>query len=214
MPVMLVTVALLFAASFASSGSSGGLLWDLLNGAGLAACVLYVHLSWLSASPARQPMLDAHSDLALWICGFATLHGLGMLVAEPTLLEYLEADAPLYMLVGILALVLLLALTWASFPKARQRVWRTWPSFRRWHRWLWLALLGGIAWHVLGAGFYFDTALARLLGITALVLLPLAFWADRRLLNRTPPRPGAEAMHPGIALTGLATLLLFAATRA
>lgn len=214
MPVMLCTIILLFAASFASTGGTGGLLWDLLNGAGFAACALFVQLSWLSASPARQPMLDAHADLALWICGFAMLHGIGLLVAEPTLLEYLEADAPLYMLMGVLALVMLLALTWASFPRARQRVWQSWPAFRSWHRWTWLFLLGAIAWHVLGSGFYLDTALARLLGVAALLVMPLGFWLDRRLLRRAPPRPGLEMRHAGIALAGLTTLLLFTATRA
>ena len=214
MPVMLCTVILLFAASFASTGSTGGLLWDLLNGAGFAACALFIQLSWLSASPARQPMLDAHADLALWICAFAVLHGVGLLVAEPTLLEYLEADAPLYMLMGVLALVVLLALTWASFPRARQRVWQSWPAFRSWHRWAWLFLLCAIAWHVLGSGFYLDTALARLLGVAALLLMPLGFWADRRLLRRAPPQPGLEMRHAGIALAGLTTLLLFTATRA
>ena len=214
MPVMLCTILLLLAASFASTGSSGGPQWDLLNGAGFAACALYIHLSWLSASPARQPMLDAHADLALWICGFAVLHSGGLLVAEPTLLEYLEADAPPYMLAGVMALVMLLAITWASFPRARQRVWQSWPAFRSWHKWTWLLLLGAITWHVLGSGFYFDTTLARMLGLTALVLLPLCFWTDRRLLRRRPPRPGMEVRHPGIALAGLTTLVLFAVTRA
>ena len=57
-------------------------------------------------------------------------------------------------------------------------------------------------------------SLARMLGFTALVLLPLGFWTDRRLLRRRPPRPGMEVRHPGIALAGLTTLVLFAVTRA
>ena len=138
MPVMLCTIILLFAASFASTGGTGGLLWDLLNGAGFAACALFVQLSWLSASPARQPMLDAHADLALWICGFAMLHGIGLIVAEPTLLEYLEADAPLYMLMGVLALVMLLALTWASFSGTPARVAEL-ASLPQLAQWTWLS---------------------------------------------------------------------------
>ena len=66
---------------------------------------------------------------------------------------------------------------------------------------------------MLGSGFYLDTALARLLGVAALLLMPLGFWADRRLLRRAPPRPGLEMRHAGIALAGLTTLLLFTAPR-
>lgn len=205
---------LLLAAALGSSVGAGA-RWDLLNGAGFAACGLFVYLSWLSASPARQPGLDAHSDLAVWICVFASVHALGLLVAEPTLLEYLEPGAPGYMLVGVLALLVLLALTAVSYPGPRRHVWRSWPAFRAWHRWLWLGLLVAIAWHVIGAGFYLDTPAAQLLGLAVLALLPLGFWVDRRLL-----REGPRAQDPGPlfnGMTGLCAVLvtiLFAALQA
>lgn len=202
-PVMLL---LLVAAALGSSVGAGA-RWNLLNGAGFAACGLFVYLSWLSASPARQPGLDAHSDLAVWICLFATVHALGLLLAEPTLLEYLEPGAPLYMIAGVLALLVLLVLTAASYPGPRQRVWRNWPAFRAWHRWLWFGLLLAIAWHVVGAGFYLDTDAARLLGLAVLVLLPLGFWIDRRLI---PYR--SRAQDPGPVFNGVTGLCAFLAT--
>ncbi|MEE4300341.1 MAG: hypothetical protein V2J24_12945 [Pseudomonadales bacterium] len=207
MRVLVPVMVILLLAAILGDGAGAGARWNLLNGAGFAACGLFVGLSWLSASPARQPGLDAHSDLALWICLFATIHALGLLAAEPTLLEYLGPGAPVYMLVGVLALLVLLALTAASYPGPRQRVWRSWPAFRAWHRWLWLGLLLAIAWHVLGAGFYLDTPAARLLGLGVLVLLPLGFWLDRRLL-RDRPRP----QEPGPAFNGMTGLCAFLAT--
>jgi hypothetical protein len=212
--VLVVASALLLLAAALGSGASGGIAWDLLNGAGFSACALYVHLSWVSASPARQPGLDMHSALAIWICVFATIHGVGLLLLDPTLLEYLEPDAPAYMHAGVAGLLVLILLTAMSFPGPRQRVWRSWPAFRSWHRWLWVALLGGVAWHVIGAGFYLDTDAARMLGGAALVLLPLAFWVDRRM-PRVPARdhrPG-RAFSPATALAAGLAGLAFAALR-
>lgn len=207
MRVLVPVMVLLLVASALGSGVGAGTRWDLLNGTGFAACGLFVYLSWLSASPARQPGLDAHAHLAIWICVFATIHALGLLLAEPTLLEYLAPDAPLYMLVGVLALLVLLALTIVSWPGPRQRVWRSWPAFRAWHRWLWLGLLVAIAWHVVGAGFYLDTDPARLLGLAVLVLLPLGFWLDRRLIRGNP-----RSQDPGPLFDGMTGLCAFLAT--
>ena len=214
MIVLVVASALLLLAAALGTGASGGLVWDLLNGAGFAACALYVHLSWVSASPARQPGLDMHSALAIWVCLFATVHGLGLLLLDATLLEYLQPDAPLYMHAGLASLVVLILLTRVSFPTARQHVWRDWPAFRNWHRWLWIVLLGGIAWHVIGAGFYLDTPASRTLGIAALVLLPIAFWVDRRRPGtRREHRPGA-AFNTATALVAVLASLAFAVLRA
>ena len=169
----------------------------------------------MSASPARQPGLDAHSDLAVWICLFAALHAVGLLVAEPTLLEYLKPGAPAYMVAGVLALVVLLMLTAASYPSPRRRIWRSWPAFRSWHRWLWFGLLVAIAWHVLGAGFYLDSQAARLLGFAVLVLLPLGFWADRRLLRgRVRGRDPGPLFNGMTGLCAVLAAVLFAVLRA
>lgn len=215
MRVLVPVMVLLLLAAALGSNVGAGARWDLLNGAGFAACGLFVYLSWLSASPARQPGLAAHADLALWICLFASVHALGLLLAEPTLLEYLAPGAPLYMIVGVLALLVLLLLTAASWPGARERIWRSWPAFRAWHRWLWLGLLVAIAWHVIGAGFYLDTGAARLLGLAVLVVLPLGFWVDRRLLpDRLRSKDPGPVFNGMTGLCAVLAVILFAALQA
>ena len=143
----------------------------------------------------RQPT-RTHSRLSVGV--FANLHrDLGylallvvaarvglLLVAEPLLLEHLKPSAPLYMLAGLLANLLLLVLVVSSITRLRRRVWPDYQRFKRLHAWLAIACVAFIGWHVADSRFYLNTELKLALAGVAV--------ATSRLLPEGSPGNAAE----------------------
>jgi hypothetical protein len=117
---VVLSVAILATTLAAGRQPGGGMLWDLLNGFGVLACILLVHLAWASTTPARQPALGLHTALAVLATVAVALHVVGLLVAEPVTVEYLKLEAPMYMLAGLVAALVLLFTTVSSFVRPRQ----------------------------------------------------------------------------------------------
>jgi DMSO/TMAO reductase YedYZ heme-binding membrane subunit len=92
----------------------------------------------------------AVADCALLL---ALLHGFLYPLAEPASLRYLSAAAPVYMLAGLIALLLLAILAMTSRHDARQGLARTRLGFRGPHVVLYALLLVASLVHVLGAGW-------------------------------------------------------------
>lgn len=198
MIVFALVSALLLALSVVHAPSSGGFAWDLLNGVGIAAVALLLQIGWASSSPARQPGLDLHAWASVLLVVLVLVHAVGLVVLDPILLEYLEPEAPLYMLVGLASGVGLLVLTITSWPGPRRRSYRNYRSFRSWHRWSWGLLGLGVVWHVVGSGFYYDSALE--LGLLLVLLLWLPYLASSRR------REGVHAPRARERLDGLPAL--------
>ncbi len=190
---------------------SGGFWWDLLAGLGFCAFVLVAFMGWDSESPARNPRLRQHRNLALLATVIAAAHGLGYLVIDTTVIEHLKPAAPVYMLCGLAALLLLAGTTWSSLPGPRQRTYAGFAAFRGWHRGLYVALLAATGWHAFGTEFSLGRPWQAVLLFALLVGVPLLAYAARRF-DRPPPLdrgPGTEAaadLHP--LLSGLAMVAL------
>ncbi len=154
-----------------------------------------------------------HRDLAWWLTGFAALHVLAVLWLEPRTLDYLLPTAPGYMLAGLVALLVLLALVVTSLGRVKRR----WPqaSWRRWHAFMSITVLAGIGWHLLGAGYYFrDWVGAGVLGWALAVpsALALRWHCSPRLAPAAGAAPArGPVTRPRAALACAIALALLAA---
>ena len=192
---------------------SGGFWWDFLAALGYCGLALIAFMGWDSDSPIRTPRLRLHRNLAFLATAIVTMHALGYLILDTTVVEYLLPAAPNYMLLGVLALLLLIATTWSSLPEPRKRTFSGFVSFRMWHRVLYLLLLALSAWHVFATEF----SLSRIWQVAALASLllaaPVLAYAARRR-GASVPATGAPAsdrladLHP--AFCGLAMIALSA----
>ena len=193
---------------------SAGFWWDFLAGLGYCAFALVAFMGWESESPARNPRLRMHRNLALLATLIAALHAVGYLIIDPIVVEHFLPTAPAFMLLGLLAFALLVATTYSSLPKPRQRTYRGFAAFRAWHRALYLLLLAATGWHVFGTQFSISSVWQLVPMVVLLTGAPLAAYLARRqgsfrLLTRAPASEEAADLHP--LLCGLSMLALSAA---
>jgi len=125
--------------------------------------------------------LARHRLIADWALILTLLHSFGYLMVEPATLRYLSLAAPVYMLAGLTALLVLALLATTSRHDARQGMARTWFGFRTQHVILSAVLLTAILLHVLGAGLVADALWKRaaLALVTALAVAGLLRPAPR-----------------------------------
>lgn len=211
----LIALLLIVLAAGLAAGAlpTAGFWWDLLAALGYCAFALVAFMGWDSESPAKNPRLKLHRNLAMLGTTIAACHAIGYLIIDQTVIEYLLPAAPAYMLMGILAFMLLLGMTVSSLPGPRRKTYSGFPAFRNWHRMLFLLLLISTGWHVMGTDFSLGRVWqAVVLGILLGGAPVAAYWA-RRTNQSLPmtPEPGSEAAadrHP--ILIGLLMLLLSA----
>ncbi len=139
-----------------------GLTVLLLTLPGYGALLAFLHL-FLFPLRVRRLMpggalsLARHRAVADCALLLALLHGFLYPLIEPASLRYLSPAAPVYMLAGLLALVLLAILAMTSRHDARQGLARTKFGFRAQHVILSSLLLPATLVHVAGAGLVADT---------------------------------------------------------
>ncbi|MCY1392816.1 hypothetical protein D9M71_76970 [compost metagenome] len=166
--------------------------WDFANAAGLLAAIILLLLFVYHGRPLLRPFFDGkffmvlHRDLGYLVVIFLLLHVGILLLDEPLLLDELLPWAAYFMLAGVLATLLLIALIPLSLPSLRHKVWPRHASFKHWHYWLGVAIVVLAAVHILGAGFYTGTLWKGLLwcALTGAALL----WPK---LSAPMPRHGA-----------------------
>jgi len=134
--VLLLPLLIIYVAT-APAGIS--LWWDWANAVGFMACALYLLLTGLHVGV--------------------------LLLIEPMLLEHLKLTAPLYMLAGLVASVLILLLVVCSIPLFRKRLWSDYYRFKLIHRWGALLTLGLVFFHVGSSQFYLNTLLKQGLAV-------------------------------------------------
>ena len=165
---------------------AGGFVWDFLNALGFCGLAALVYLGWDSDSPAKQPTLRLHSNLAIVAAVVSAAHALGFVLWDPTVVEYLKLKAPWYMHAGLVSLLSIVLLAVTSFPAPRKIVYGRFPRFRGWHLALSVAALGTAAWHVLGTGFYLAKWFQQLVFCLVVVALPVFAYLRRRSSQPLP----------------------------
>ena len=179
----------------------GGILWNLLNGVGFVALILMLALF---GDTGRGGRLALHRALGWSALGLILLHAVGIFLAHPTSLEYLEPSGPLYMGAGLLSALLLWLVLWSASPKRRP----IWGGFRPFLRAHWLlssiAVLGAL-YHIVASGLYLDNAWEA----WAFCALALGIVALPRLGARIQSLRGVRAQHiVGLLTAGLCVFVL------
>ena len=166
-----------------------GLAWDWANYLGYLGLAIVMLLFSYAGRPRTFPpfsgrfFANLHRDLGYLALLVVAAHVGLLLVAEPLLLEHLKPSAPLYMLAGLLASLLLLVLVVSSITRLRRRVWPDYQRFKRLHAWLAIACVAFIGWHVAGSRFYLNTELKLALAGVAVATLP-GYYLKARLGTR------------------------------
>lgn len=169
-----------------------GYWWDICMVLGAAGAGGMALLPLLSARWWASAIRDAHflrliqylhRYLSYALTALIAVHIAGLLVIEPRVIEYLKLSAPWSMLSGLLGTVLVAVLLVTSI--ARERLGIRYGTWRRWHAGMSAAAMGLILFHLLGSGYYFDSA-PRLFALTLVVAMPTA--ATLRYWHELPPR--------------------------
>jgi len=213
LPLILFCLLVLIVALLPDGLPSAGFWWDFLSAAGYCALVVIAFLGWDSESPATNPRLRLHRNLAVAGLLLCIIHTLGYLILDATLTEYLLPAAPAYMLTGVVAFLSLLGVTVTSFPTVRRRLYPSFSTFRSGHRILFLVILAGGVWHTLGTNFSL-TALWQMAAIGILLgLLPAIAYLGRRVRRQLPVTrvPASTGLADRTSLYAGALLLSFCA---
>ena len=174
----LVFLVAVLATTFAwRGGLNAGWLWDLANALGYAALagLLYVSL----ASP-RKSSIRSHQYQSYIILILVIGHAVLIPLFDPVAIEYLKPGAPAYMWSGILALIIIFFLIFASDVRCRNWLHRTNRNFRYWHRVLSWVMVAAVFHHILGSGLYV-AHIGQLIALAGLCVLPFLPFADTRL---------------------------------
>ncbi len=138
-------------------------VWDLANAMGYLALsitlLLFVYKGRARGFPAYSGRFFAnlHRDLGYIVALLLLAHVGLLLLAEPLLLEHIKPTAPLHMLSGLIALIVMLLLVVSSIPALRRRLWPDYHLFRHVHAVMAVAGLGLVFYHVLVSGYYLNS---------------------------------------------------------
>jgi len=133
--------------------SGDGWFWEVGNGLG------FIGLALLLIMTLNGRNKGGHSSIHRWLgfsCLFAIIaHGLWFVLGDDTVIEYIKFDAPFYMLLGVLALVLIIFLTLTSLLLFRKKAYRDRYIFLQWHNYLSHVILIISVLHTALSGYYF-----------------------------------------------------------
>ena len=167
MRFLLATASGVFLLTFLVGPRAGaGWFWDSGNALGFAA---FAGMLCLTVTGSRRTELKAHQSLGYVVLLITAAHAFWFLLGDSVTATYLEPGAPLYMWVGVLALVLLGVSVSAALMPDRLRVHRNYGTFRKWHLAIAILALLAALYHVIASNFYVDSGIEALLlvGLTA-----------------------------------------------
>jgi Na+-transporting methylmalonyl-CoA/oxaloacetate decarboxylase gamma subunit len=174
-------------AFFAAPTMGGGWAWDLTNSLGFAAFAGMLYLT-LPIQGTRNIRIHEHLSYAVILIILA--HGFWFLLADAASVEYVKADAPLYMWTGVASLVLLFLSILVSVLPTRTHVHGHYSLFKFWHRLLAILAIAGAAYHIVESGFYLATQGQVIVFVLLVLLVCFA-----RNLKRAVPQ--SSAATPG-----------------
>ncbi len=175
-------------------------VWDGANALGYLALSLLMMLFVYRGRTRSFPFYSGRFFAAIHRhMGYAALalivaHAGWILLFEPLVLDYLLPTAPLYMLAGNLAFLLVLLLVFISLSRVRRWLWRDYVLFRRVHAVLACAVLALALLHVCISGFYANT-LWKTAALASLCIAVLLYYSA----DRAPSRNAGEKLLGGSA---------------
>ena len=180
-----------------------GFWWDSLMALGLVCALMMVMLGvlspryWSLNGHDATALLYLHRYLGIGLLALVLVHGTGLLLVEPVTLEYLKLRAPNYMLAGLGALAVMIALIW---PSLKRMTWRM--HYRLWylsHAVLALLALGLTLWHLLGSGYGFFEGWKKAVLVLGLLLPTGWIYSAGRLRPAVPWRTLSRSSRRGRA---------------
>jgi hypothetical protein len=173
-----------------------GPAWELSQGAGLAAAIACILLCGAPLRPrdAQPPTLltlRPHSAIGYAALVLTGLHVGGLVLSDPTVIEYLKPTAPLYQLAGLAAALLLTLLVLLAQGPIRRRLWKSHRGFQASHVILACVLAVLVAAHVVVTARYVGGIGRRALYIAATIgalLMLLRPRRPRQSSGQAPPR--------------------------
>ena len=165
--------------------------WDWLMAVGLIALGIMAALPLITARYSRTAIDTSyfarlahqfHQWLSYVVIAFVLLHAIGLIVFDTVLIEYLKLSAPLPMLAGIVAAVILLWVTISSL--VRESWYVRYRNWRRWHALLAAAALALTIYHVVAIGYYSGSKAASS-SLVAWFLIPTLL--SLRAWRQAPP---------------------------
>ena len=189
------------------------LFWDWANYMGYLALaiglLLFVYQGRARSFPSYSGRFFAnlHRDLGYLALLLLAGHVGVLVVKEPLLLEHLKLTAPLHMMSGLLALILMLLLVISSIPTVRRHLWPNYHLFRHVHGLVAVTITLLAFYHVLVAGFYLNNPLKiGLLGATGLLLLIQYAWGRHQFVAPRSARVRDSASYSHLISYGVAVL--------
>lgn len=173
------------------------LVWDWANALGylgLACCLLlFIYAGRPRVFPPYSGRFFAnlHRSLGYVALLLVAAHVGLLLYDQPLLLQHLKLSAPLYMLAGLAALVLLLVLCISSITALRKRIWPDYHRFKMIHAALAIGCVALSGWHIIGSSFYLNSSLK--LGVASISvsgLLGYYLYSRLRGADRVRRGPG------------------------
>jgi predicted CXXCH cytochrome family protein len=167
--------------------------WESAQTLGVIAAACCLLLCLISVRPrmpwSRTVSLKRHELIGWMALAGVLLHVGLLLVFDRRVFEHLKPTAPIYEWLGILALMLLLALTVLSLPAIRQRLYAQHRKFQLVHIGLTCVLVPAIAVHILTTARYFHGRMAAAYVLVSILVLSA--------LLRARVRPESENRAPG-----------------
>jgi Ferric reductase like transmembrane component/Class III cytochrome C family len=168
--------------------------WEAAQALGVVAATCCLLLCLIAVRP-RIPWMRTLSlkrhELIGWMALAAALMHVSLLLGfDQRVFEHLKPTAPIYEWLGILALILLLALTALSLPSVRQRLYAQHRKFQFVHIGMTCGLIAAVAIHIVTTGRYFHGHIGAAIFVLVSVLALSA-------LLRARARPESENRAPG-----------------
>lgn len=187
-------------------------LWDWANGMGYLALALCLFLFAYKGRPRRYPaysgrfFANLHRDLGYIALALLAGHVGILLAAEPLLLEHFKPTAPLHMLSGLLALLLMALLVLFSVPTLRRRLWPDYHLFRHVHAVLAVAVIALTLYHVVVSAFYLNAVWKQSVLLLSAAAIVISYGALRQREPRMPATRSRNSARYSHAISGVATV--------
>ena len=145
---------------FSSPTANTKITWDWANALGYISISIALLLFIFSGKTLPYPkytgkfFVNFHRDLGFIALILVGLHIAILLITEPVLIEHIKLTAPIYMLAGLLAAILIVFIVFSSIRSYRKKLWKNYQQFRQFHNLLSIITLILIGVHVVISRFY------------------------------------------------------------